>query len=165
MDELPVTLVDRVAKFGWVATAVSGDGEHPSFIYTTGLVATFDHPEVIIFGLENRLAYDILALVVSDIRADKRYSSPALYADLLTAPMALRPVHPTQHMFYFGDTLGFYRLQGRPGGFTAVQLFWSDAAGLFPFDAACAPSVIDAQPRLYIARTPREIQEFLDGLT
>jgi Domain of unknown function (DUF4262) len=159
-----MSILERVAKLGWTATVVIGDEEHPSFVYTTGLVATFEHPEVIIFGLEQRLAYDILALVVSDIRAGKRYCSPALYADLLTVPMALRPVHPTQHIFYFGDTLGFYRQQGRPGDFTAVQLFWSDERGLFPFDSACAPAVVDAQPRLYIARTPREIQEFLDEL-
>jgi hypothetical protein len=157
-----MSILERVAKFGWAATAVSGGEEHPSFLYTTGLVATLEHPEVIVFGLERRLAYDIVALVVADIRAGKRYASPGLFSDLLTVPMALRPVDPTQHIFYFGETLGFYRQQGRHGDFTAVQLFWSDARGLFPFDAACDPAVIDAQPRLYIARTPREIQEFLD---
>jgi hypothetical protein len=157
-----MSVLDKVAKFGWAATAVAGDTDHSDFIYTSGLGATFDHPEVIIFGLEHRLSYDILALIVSGLRTGTRYATPALYCDLLSAPMALRSVHPTQHMFYFADTLEFYRLRGGSAEFSAVQLFWSDAGGLFPFDAACEPRVLDAQPRLYIAKTPREIQSFID---
>ncbi len=125
-----MSVLDKVAKSGWAATAVAGDHDHSNFIYTSGLGATFDHPEVIIFGLERRLSYDILALIVSDLRTGKRYATPALYSDLLTAPMALRSVHPTQHMFYFADTLEFYRLRGSSAEFSAVQLFWGSPSGL-----------------------------------
>lgn len=41
----------------------------------------------------------------------------------------------------------------------AVQLFWPDPAGKFPFDANCEERVFLAQPRLDMPLTSAELEE------
>lgn len=155
-------MMANVAKYGWSATAVTPEDAHPGFLYTTGLGATFRHPEIIVFGLDASLAHRICSCIVADLRDGKRYDAPGEYQGLLDAPIAVRPVHASQLIMYFGDTMGFYRQRGAAGDFTAVQLFWPDREGRFPFDPRCDVAVMNAQPRLYIPLTQREIDEFLE---
>ncbi len=45
-----------VEKFGWHVLKIFSDTESaPSFAYTVGLEKTFDHPELVIFGLNDNL--------------------------------------------------------------------------------------------------------------
>lgn len=49
---------------------------------------------------------------------------------------------------------------GRIGELEAVQTFWPDSSGKFPFDAGCDLGVFNLQPRLDIGLSPREVGEF-----
>lgn len=46
------------------------------------------------------------------------------------------------------------------GELEAVQVFWPDKNGKFPFDVGCDLDVYQRQPRLDLALTPSEIREF-----
>jgi len=46
------------------------------------------------------------------------------------------------------------------GELQAVQAFWPDASGKFPFEVGCDFRVFQHQPRLDIALTPSEIRSF-----
>jgi len=73
--------------------------------------------------------------------------------------VATRLVHPTQHEFYLGFAMGYCREHGRWGGLEAVQVFWPDKQGRFPFSPQCDESVWAAQPRLDQALGPSELCE------
>jgi hypothetical protein len=83
-----------VATHGWHAIDVNDAS--PQFIYTCGLLTTFEHPELIIFGLESREAHSILAVMVEELRHDGSFAKPGSYDDILEGcPIAVRNVHPT----------------------------------------------------------------------
>jgi hypothetical protein len=56
--------------------------------------------------------------------------------------------------------MGYCRHIGRRGELQAVQIFWPDEAGRFPFEVGCDLDVYQCQPRLDFPLTPREIKDF-----
>jgi hypothetical protein len=149
-----------VSKNGW--TSLSIYDASPRFRYSIGLMHTYDHPEFIIFGLEPRQSHAILAAIVRDIRGGGSFKTAGTHGGILIddALIAVRPVHPSQHPLYFGYAMGFCRHIGRRGELQAVQVFWPDEAGRFPFDVGFDLDVYHCQSRLDFPLTPREIKEF-----
>ncbi len=123
---------------------------------------TFGHPELIIFGLDPRQSHGVLAGIVREIRIGGSFKTPGTHSGILLndARIAIRQVHPTQHPLYLGYAMGFCRHIGRVGQLQAVQVFWPDNGGKFPFDVGCDLDVYRHQPRLDIPLTPSEIKEF-----
>lgn len=146
-------IAESVARNDWHAIAVSD--QPPGFVYSCGLLTTFGHPELIIFGLETSLLYEILADMVALIRKGRVFSDAALHGDVLeSGSVAVRLVHPTQHSMFLGYAMGHCRHIGRAGELKALQVFWPDAAGHFPFNRECNPAVSKLQPRLDLSAEP-----------
>jgi Domain of unknown function (DUF4262) len=146
-EEEDEVVARSVAKFGWHAISVTD--RPPEFLYTCGLMTTFGHPEAIILGLNPRTAYSVLEVLAEDIRRGRSFAAPGVYDGVLTdLPIAVRAVHPSQHELYLGYAMGHCRYTGNPGGLVAIQVFWPDKKGLFPFDGGCDPGVRASQPRL-----------------
>jgi hypothetical protein len=146
-------IANDVERVGWSAISVSDVS--PPFIYTVGLMFSLAHPELIIFGLGDA-GYDILSAMVEDIRAGRSFASAGKYNGVLASgEVATRPVHPSHHETYLGYAMGYCRERGRIGELQAVQVFWPDRAGRFPFERGCEESVWNAQPRLDQPATPR----------
>lgn len=61
-------LATNVANYAWYATTAAPGDEHSGFLYPTGLGATFEHPEIILFGLDASLAHRLCSYVVADSR-------------------------------------------------------------------------------------------------
>ena len=74
--------------------------------------------------------------------------------------VGFRRVHPTQHELYLGFAMGYCRHIGRWGELEAMQAFWPDNSGKFPFEAGCALDVYRLQPRLDIGLTPQELRKW-----
>jgi Domain of unknown function (DUF4262) len=150
-------IANSVRAHGWHAISVS---DHPpEFLYTCGLMTTFRHSEAIIFGLPRRSAYAVLAAMVDDIRRGRTFASPGRYDGVLTDfPIAVRLVHPSQAEMYLGYAMGHCRYMGNAGGLVAVQVFWPDKAGRFPFEVGCDQDVLNSQPRLDLPATLSELR-------
>jgi hypothetical protein len=154
-------IAEIVREHGWFAADVN-DG-NPAFMYTIGLMQTCSHPEIIVFGLHSPSAYALLATLFDDIRAGRSFAEPGVYTLSIGNDqhrVGFRHVDETQHPLYLGFAMGFMRNLGRIGELEAVQAFWPDKDGKFPFDAGCDYSVYEAQPRLDIALTPSEIRRW-----
>ena len=152
-------IAEDVAKHGWSAISIS-DAD-PPFNYSCGLMTTFRHPELIVFGLESRELYAILAAMVADIRGGRSFAVPANYDGVLQGiPIAVRKVHPTQHELYLGYAMGHCTYTGNFGGLEAVQIFWPDKQGRFPFQANCDLDVYRSQPRLDLPVPQSELRAF-----
>lgn len=62
----------------------------------------------------------------------------------------------------FGYAVAFYRVYSKPERLTAVQLFWPDKAGRFPFEHGCDSEVMTLQLRLDIEVPRDELRAFMD---
>jgi hypothetical protein len=154
-------IAEVVREHGWYAANVS-DGQ-PPFLYTIGLMQTYHHPEFIMFGLDADNAHALFSQLVRDIRAGGSFAEPGVYTVSLGGDehrVGFRRVHPTQHPLYLGFAMGFMTHIGRIGELEAVQAFWPDSSGKFPFEVGCALDVFELQPRLDIGLSPREVRRF-----
>lgn len=152
---------DDVRTHGWSAVAIN-DGE-PPFLYTVGLMYSFDHPELVMFGLESDNAHALFAGLVRDLRSGRSHAEPGVRTIRLgdeDYQVGFRRVHPTQHPLYLGYAMGFARSIGRTDELSVVQAFWPDRAGKFPFDLGCESGVSRLQPRLDVGLTPTEVRQY-----
>lgn len=158
MDE---EIADIVRQYGWFLANVSD--HKPPFLYTIGLMETCRHPEFIIFGIDADNAKALFSGLIRDIHAGTPYSKPGVYTVVLGGQeyrVGFRRVNPTQHPLYLGFAIGFLTNNGRLGELEAMQAFWPDESGKFPFDVGCDLAVYELQPRLDLALTPREVRRF-----
>lgn len=154
-------IAEIVRQYGWYGANVND--HNPPFLYTVGLMETCRHPEFIMFGLEGSNIHALFSGLFNYIRAGQSYAEPGIYTVNLEGDehrVGFRRVHPTQHELYFGFAMGFMRHVGRIGELDAMQAFWPDSAGKFPFEVGCNLEVYQLQPRLDLALTPREIKKF-----
>lgn len=132
----------------------------PPFMYTVGLVKTFRHAELIIFGLERSVAWGALSALVAELRSGKSLTANGTFkweaGGLL---LGFRDVHATQHPLYLGYAMGFCR-NNSLGELTALQVFWADQRQRFPFHAGCDIEVYQLQPRLDVSLTPSEMRQW-----
>ena len=142
-------IAESVASHGWHAIAVGASEASPDFTYTIGLCQTSAHPDVVLFGLPQDVAYPILANLVAKVRAGTSFEVPGSYSGVIRdREVAVRPVHPTQHPIYLGYAMGYYRHIDNSELMRVVQLFWPDPRGRFPYELSCDPLVSHEQPRL-----------------
>jgi hypothetical protein len=153
-------IAEVVREHGWFAASVS-DGD-PPFLYSIGLMQSYDHPELIVFGLEPDDAHALFSGLIRDIRAGKSFSKPGEYTVTLGTDfqVGIRRVDPTQHPLYLGLAMAYLTNRGQIGELEAVQAFWPDSTGKFPFDPGCELGVFHSQPRLDLALTHSETREF-----
>jgi hypothetical protein len=150
---------EDIRKNGWSALSVS-DAD-PPFLYTVGLMQSWNHPELVIFGLESGEAHRVISLIVQSISCGGLYRDAGTFSGLeRSASIGIRAVHPTQHPLFLGYAMGQCRAIGRWGELQTVQIFWPVKNGKFPFDPGCDLETFRRQPRLDIPLTPPEIAEF-----
>jgi len=151
---------EDVRNHGWSLASVCD--HRPPFHYTIGLMHTLGHPEFVVFGLDSDNAHALLTALIRDIRAGRSFADSGIQTILLGGTehrVGFRRVHPTQHEFYLGFAMGFLSNIGRMGELDAIQAFWPDTNGKFPFEVGCDLDVCLLQPRLDIELTPREIRQ------
>lgn len=158
MDE---EIAEIVRQHGWFAAEIN-DAD-PPFAYTIGLIHTCNHPEFIVFGIDADNSYALYKGLFRDTKEGKSFAEPGIYTVELGGDqhrIGIRRVHRTQHPLYLGFAMGFLTNIGRIGELEALQVFWPDQDGKFPFEAGCDAAVAHLQPRLDISLTPREIREW-----
>jgi hypothetical protein len=158
MDE---EIAESVRKHGWDAISISD--HKPPFLYSVGLMESQKHPELIMFGLEASNTHALFSKMIWDMGEGRRFTEPGVETIRIGEDehrVGLRRVHPTQHQVYLGFAMGFCRLVGRIGELEAMQVFWPDRSGKFPFDVGCELGVFELQPRIDLELTPREIKRF-----
>lgn len=119
-----------IEEFGWSAMHIFGDQNNPiMFTYTVGLKETYNHPELIIYGIsDSELAHGLLRCAVDLIKDGTRFEDGVRYTDIMQDPYPMEARdHPPGRPLnwatkYYGEEVG------------AIQLVWPDANGKFPED-------------------------------
>ncbi len=142
-------ILDDVTEHGWSGLIIEPEDDAPGFEYSIGFETSQDHPEVILFGLPDDVMHEILWNVYHDVVDGRRFEVEGLYEELVEGvPCYFKPVHVSQHPDYLGYGMWHRHHLGKADTLRAVQCFWPDGDGRFPWEDGCEPAVIDAQPDL-----------------
>src|SRR5687767_12632623 len=75
--------LSNIEEFGLQVIHVLEDENGPTFSYSIGLFHNYQHPEIILLGLKQELAYSIINNFGFDIKEGKRFEPGILYSDIL----------------------------------------------------------------------------------
>ncbi len=122
-----------VETFGWHCVNVHptpGD-ERPGFSYTIGLTETYDHPEIMIFGLGEK-AHALLTECTELIKKGTTFVPDKPNAEVLAGSYEVIFKRVRKECFeeYLGTALRFYK--ERP--FEALIMFWPNKDRRFPWE-------------------------------
>lgn len=149
MDPKELDIAASVSRYGW--TAVGVDEFEPNYVYSVGLTYSAEHPEIVIVGLTGE-GYPLLQLMVKMIAEGESFAAPGIYRNILgEVPFAVRPVHPSHVESALAYAQAHCAWRGDANRLAAIQVFWPDDAGRYPFDLDCDPAVCERQPRLDLA--------------
>jgi hypothetical protein len=143
--------LEIIDKYGWhvmsVAPRADSDDAEEWFSYSTGLFMRFQHPEIILCGLDTSVSQQIINAIGNEVKTGRKFDLDTDYADIFSDEdiCRFRVVHASQYGEYVCWSQWFY--EGEP--FPAWQCFWPDQAGKYPWDKDCDPSVVELQPLLY----------------
>ncbi|HEV2843993.1 MAG TPA: DUF4262 domain-containing protein [Thermoanaerobaculia bacterium] len=155
-----------VETFGWHLLLVSGDADEPAFLFTIGLWESYRHPEIVLF-VPSHDPHEMagnLQVVVERIRQGKTFMpnevSESLFGHFAGA---FRPVAKVWYPLFLGTAMAYY------GGdvFPALQLFWPDPDGRYPWEEGFAAALFPFQPLLHesvlnLANLPEQLVEELE---
>jgi Domain of unknown function (DUF4262) len=130
-EELLVETKANIDKFGLQVISVFSTEYSPSFTYSIGLWETYKHPELICFGLPQKLAHEIINDVAEIIRNGEVIKTNTNYSNIFRDSRAeFLSVDDRNIEDYFGAALNYYGTTK----FTALQLVWTDRNDKFPWE-------------------------------
>jgi hypothetical protein len=109
------------------------DEQGPAYAFSVGLYLHFNHPEIVIFGLDYNVAGDVINQICSLVKKGRRFKHEETTHELFVGINAkLIDVAPKFYKEFFGTALWFYRSIGNE--FQFMQVVWPDKNGHFPWD-------------------------------
>lgn len=133
-----------VAEQGVHVVHVPRDGgQGPSYSYTVGLWESFQQPEVVVFGMPEDVAQDLLDAVADDASEGRALQAGDRRDDLLVGyPVRFFPVPADVVASHLG--LAVWAYEG--ASFAVVQLVWPDKQGRWPWEPDVREGFAAAQP-------------------
>lgn len=110
----------------------------PQFFYTIGLFHHFQHPEILIMGVDVNVAHDILMRAHALIKSGGTIQPwNDLPRDMTHTPMRSVPVDASHYSNFLGFGMWFYKSLGgsKPDAFPALQFVWPDVMNeIYPWE-------------------------------
>jgi hypothetical protein len=138
-------VLDDISRCGWHAISIPPDSSEPGFVYSVGLWQSLAHPELIVVGLQPKVAHQVINLAVEARKRGEPYDvrMPALN---LLADVACEFVKVAQT--HYRQYVGYCRWYYEGNGFELYQIVWPSREGIFPWDRSASASFVRAQPIL-----------------
>ena len=144
-DELLVQTKNNIAKYGLQVISVSGSNYTPSFSFSIGLFETYKQPEIICFGLPEKLGHEIINDVADLMKNGEQIKTNINYDNIFKDSRAeFLTVDHRNIDDYFGAALNYYDTIKFP----AIQLVWTDRNDKFPWEENFEEDFIYDQPLL-----------------
>lgn len=130
-------LAADIDREGWAAIGVMPTVDDPCdpWIYTLGLWRKFDHPEIIITGMNHETSHALLGIFVDRIAQGKTFEAGKDYPEAIAGRNG--PYTAAFRAVTDDNRREFMRFAGWWNAgetFPAVQLLWPDPTGKFPWD-------------------------------
>jgi hypothetical protein len=139
-------LFDDVEEYGVHIVHVPEDDEgEPGFSFTVGLWHSFQQPEVVVFGLAEDIAHELLNALADEAADAKKFLPDTRHEGLLIDyPVRFVGVPKPQYERYLGSAMWAYESDEFP----CVQLVWPDKQGRWPWEPGVREGFAAAQPVL-----------------
>ena len=135
-----------VAEYGWHVVKVFEKDETPAWAFSIGLYCNFNHPEVVVFGLDSDLMHSVINSIGDAVRTGTKFEVDANYQDLIEAySCTFKPVRPVWYRDFLGYANWFYKDQSYP----VLQCIWPDRNSRYPWEPEFNPNWLWAQPLLF----------------
>jgi hypothetical protein len=145
-----------IARHGWHLVLIPPDHGAAGWVHTIGLSERFAHPELIVFGEDLGVLAPLLNALGERIRAGARLDADTQLEGVLQGlALAVRSVEPKWTETFLGNAAWHYKRER----VAALQCFWPDASGVFPWQAGFDESWRDEQPLLFERETHRALGE------
>lgn len=133
-----------IAAYGWHCLSVhpcAGEEGAP-YTYTVGLTESFQHPELMLFGLGSGISHQILSDCVRLIREGRRFVAEVAYTDVIGGGYSVicKPLRAECMPEYCGVALRHYADQPC----SALVLFWPDKNHQFPWQESVSTAQREA---------------------
>jgi hypothetical protein len=141
-------VIRDVNTAGWHVARVEPGGDHHGWAFSVGFVQTFDHPEVVVFGLPDDVQRALIDTIGRHLRLGHAF--PDGHVEKTLAPpyrCVFRAVNAAWCSRVLPAASWFYG--NRP--FHALQLCWPDRAQRLPWEAGFDPDLLTFQPLLFHA--------------
>ena len=142
-DKSEQKVISDVQEHGWHVVLVTPDEAGPGFAFTIGLFHNFGHPEVILFGLPDKVAHSVLNLIGTSVKNGDRFQVGKRSSDLFERHEAVFVKFPVAA---YHDYLGYARWFYSGDEFPALQCVWPDAEGKFPWEPGANEDLKIRQP-------------------
>ena len=132
-----------VVESGCHVVGVLADQQGPAFAYSIGLFHNYDHPEILLFGLDHTIMQQLINRMRDEIQEGARYVSHSRYDSIIQGfSCEFLTVHSTRYRDLFGYAIWFYA----GTDFPALQCVWPDRNGKFPWQPDFDPKFKLLQP-------------------
>lgn len=138
-------VLQDVAEEGVHIVHVPGGSDGPGFSATIGLWFHYEQPEVIVFGLHEEIAEDLLNAVADAADEGKRFKHGENHKDLLVNYVVRFLDVPQEKV---ADYLGTAQWVYDGAEFPVVQLVWPDKQQRWPWQEGVREGFRDSQPIL-----------------
>lgn len=128
-------IASNIDEHGWHCCNVfDHEGVSPDFAYSIGFEKTFDHPEIMIFGLEHETAHQILWDIANDIKDGAEFKTDEKLSNVIGGEFQVifKEVKIESFSEYLGQAVDFY---DKP--FRAWVLLWPDKNHVLPIENNC----------------------------
>lgn len=126
---------------------VPEDDRGPGFAYSIGLFHTFNHPEVLISGVDFKNGTNIINHIGAFVRDGMRFGAEQEASEILVeANCYFKRIVSQHYSDYLGTAVRFYG----HAEFPALQCYWPDREGLYPFEEEAAEWVRERQDQLHL---------------
>jgi len=145
-----------IAGHGWHLVLIPPDHGAAGWVHTIGLEQRFSHPELIVFGEDLSILAPLLNALGERVRAGTQLEAGTELSGVLQdLPIAFRAVDAKWTEAFLGNAAWHYQRDR----VAALQCFWPDARGAFPWQPGFDESWRDEQPLLYERETHRALGE------
>ena len=138
-------VLSNVQEHGVHIVHVPEDEKGPGFSYTVGLFPGHAQSEIIVFGLPRDVSHTLLNEASALVREGSRFEAGAESADLLHGYLCVFRQVPERHHSVF---LGWAQWLNGYRPLSAVQLFYPDRNGRWPWDPDVTQQFASQQPIL-----------------
>lgn len=139
------SVLRNLAEHGWHFTHVFEDDDGPSFSYSVGLTASYDHPEIILFGLPKESAHGLVSIIANRAASGDPIDLSKPNDEIIQGyPCVFVEVSRANQLEYALSDCWLY--QGH--GFTMYQLVWPSKQGVLPWHPEASDGFRWSQPVL-----------------
>jgi hypothetical protein len=128
MDKVIKKISLDIKKHGWHVVTGRSAKDGAGFVFSIGLKENFDHPEALIFGLEDESMHHAINIIGEDVRKGKEYKTGIMYKGIVKGMICeFVKVDKKYYNEYLADAVMYYKSDEFP----VLQCVWKneDASG------------------------------------